>query len=80
VQALAVEQVLEVQAVLAGGALRKGVQLEVVHRNPILENGGSKLDIEGEVQKGDASLAIAVAASHLRMLGVSGAADVLDQP
>jgi folylpolyglutamate synthase len=65
-----VEQVAEAQAVLDVRSQEKGVQLEVVNRNPLLESGKTKLGLEGDFQKDNASIAIAVAAQHLRSLHV----------
>jgi folylpolyglutamate synthase len=58
------------QDVLEKRAAEKGVELSVVNTLPVLVNGEVKMGLDGEFQKDNASLAVAVAASHLRTLGV----------
>lgn len=71
VPAFTVQQVPEAQAILASRARRKGVELEVVTRYPDVEIGNVQLGLEGEFQKDNASLAIAVAKSYLKSLHVN---------
>lgn len=71
VPAYTVDQVPEAQAVLRSRAIQKGVELNILKRHPLLESGQVKLGLEGDFQKDNASLAIAVAASHLRSLEVT---------
>jgi folylpolyglutamate synthase len=71
VPAFTVQQVPEAQAVLASRAHRKGVELKVVTRHPDVGSGNVQLGLEGEFQKDNASLAIAVARSHLESLHVN---------
>ena len=70
VPAFTSKQVPEAQAVLAIQARSKNVKLEVVDRHPELESGDIKLGLDGEFQKDNASLAIAVARSHMRSVDV----------
>lgn len=69
VPAFTVEQRREAQAVLDVRARERGVDLQVVGRNALLASEQVKLGLEGDFQKDNASLAIAVAAAHLRSLG-----------
>ena len=69
VPAFSSQQTPEALAVLEKRATEKGVDLTVVERSPILED--VKLGLEGDFQKDNASLAIAIAASHLQTLGVT---------
>lgn len=71
VPAFTVPQAAEAQAVLVQRAREKGVELEVVARRPDVENGSIELGLSGDFQKDNASLAIAVAGSFLRSLGIS---------
>jgi len=66
-----IEQVPEAQAALEERAKEKGVELIVTKRRPDLDNGTIKLGLDGDFQKDNASLAIAVAASHLTALGIT---------
>lgn len=63
-------QVPEAQAVLENRASEKDVELAVVERLPALNDEGIKLGLDGDFQRDNASLAISVAASHLRTMGV----------
>ncbi|PQE06099.1 folylpolyglutamate synthase protein [Rutstroemia sp. NJR-2017a BBW] len=63
-------QVPEAQAVLEKRAVEKGVELRVVGRYAGFEDGSIELGAEGDFQKDNASLATAVASSHLRYLGI----------
>lgn len=65
--AFASPQAPEAVEVLRKRAADKGVQLHVVERHPELEK--IKLGLLADFQKTNASLAIAVAAAHLRALG-----------
>ncbi|KAH7412665.1 Mur ligase [Cadophora sp. MPI-SDFR-AT-0126] len=69
VPAFSSAQIPAAHAVLVKRAIEKGVDLTVVERSPNLED--VKLGLEGDFQKDNASLAIAVAASHLKTLGVT---------
>jgi folylpolyglutamate synthase len=71
VPAYTVEQIPEAQAALENCADRKGAELGVVARLTVLENDRIKLSLGGDFQKDNASLAIVVAASHLRTLGIT---------
>jgi folylpolyglutamate synthase len=57
--------------VLRERAQDKCVELRVVQRYTEIELGEIKLGLEGDFQKSNASLAVAVAAAHLRVLGVT---------
>jgi folylpolyglutamate synthase len=71
VSAYTIEQAPEAQAVLEEKAKEKGVELIITKRRPGLDNGTIKLSLDGDFQKDNASLAIAVAASHLTALGIT---------
>lgn len=79
VPAYTVEQVPEAQAVLDSCATAKGAELHIVRRLPLLEDGHVKLSLEGEYQKDNASLAIAVATSHLQSMGVTDGVSSFDK-
>ena len=64
-----IAQLPEAQAVLEKRAVEKDAMLNIVQRLPALDNGDVKLGMDGDYQKDNASLAISVAASHLRTLG-----------
>ncbi|TVY82851.1 Folylpolyglutamate synthase [Lachnellula suecica] len=66
-----VEQLPEAYTVLENRAKEKEVQLEVTSRLPELETGELELGLLGDFQKDNASLAVAVAASYLRGIGVT---------
>ena len=67
-----VEQPQGAMRVLKERAKEKGVRLHVVRDpHPMIESGAVKLGLAGEFQKTNASLAIQVAAEHLRTLGHS---------
>jgi folylpolyglutamate synthase len=70
VPAYTVEQVPEAQTLLESYAASKEVELHIVRRLPLLEGASIKLPLGGEFQKDNASLAIAVATSHLRSMGI----------
>jgi folylpolyglutamate synthase len=70
VPAFTVEQVPEAQTVLERRAAEKGVELSVVGRYAGFDDGSIELGAEGEFQRDNASLATAVASSHLRSLGL----------
>ncbi|EON62530.1 hypothetical protein W97_01753 [Coniosporium apollinis CBS 100218] len=72
--ALTVPQPEEAMAVLRQRAADRGVNLHVVDRHP--ELGTLKLGLSADFQKTNASLAIAVAAAHLRALGHTDIPDV----
>ncbi|KAG0645570.1 Folylpoly-gamma-glutamate synthetase [Hyphodiscus hymeniophilus] len=74
IPAYTVEQIPGAQTVLESCAVGKGAELHVIRRNPQLEDANLKLSIEGQFQKDNASLAIAVAASHLQSMGVTNGA------
>ncbi|TVY46236.1 Folylpolyglutamate synthase [Lachnellula occidentalis] len=65
------DQPTEALGVLEKRAAETGVELDVVHRLPLLETGGFDLALLGDFQYDNASLAIAVAASYLRGIGVT---------
>jgi folylpolyglutamate synthase len=71
VPAFTVAQLPEAQTVLEERAAEKDAPLSVVQRLPALDNGKVKLGLDGDFQKDNASLAISVAASHLRTLGMA---------
>ena len=79
VPAYTVEQVSEAQAVLESCAVGRGAKLHVVRRLPLLESAEVKLSLGGEYQKENASLAIAVATSHLRTAGIIEGIGSLDK-
>lgn len=70
VPAFSVPQVSEAMAVLEERAVERGTTLTVVERSSALEKDEVKLGLEGEFQKDNASLAIALASSHLTTLGI----------
>ena len=55
--------------VLKTRASEKGVELQVVQPHPDITEGKATLGLEGEFQKLNASLAVALAAAHLNALG-----------
>ena len=63
----------EAMEVLRQRAVEKGVHLHVVERHPALQH--IKLGLSADFQKTNASLAISVAAAHLRALGHSSIPD-----
>ncbi|KUJ23916.1 FolC bifunctional protein [Mollisia scopiformis] len=71
VLAYTANQALEAQAVLDRRAAEKGVELTVVNRLPLLDERNIKLGLDGDFQRDNASLAIVVASSHLRTMGIS---------
>ena len=73
-----VEQVPEAEAVLESCAVNKGVELHTVRRFSLFEKKEIKLSLEGEHQKDNASLAVAVAASHLCSIGITRKGSALD--
>jgi len=64
------QQVPKAQTVLDARAEEKGTFVEYVPRNPLLEEGNVTLGLEGDFQKDNASLAMAIAETHLRNMGV----------
>ena len=62
----------EAMAVLQRRAEERGVQLIAVPPHPDIENGNIKLGLAADFQHINASLAVSVAAAHLRSLGVPG--------
>ncbi|KAH6724536.1 Mur ligase [Leptodontidium sp. MPI-SDFR-AT-0119] len=78
VPAFSVEQVPEAQAVLEKRADEKGADLTVVERLPVLQE--LKLGLEGDFQKDNASLAVVVAASYLKTLGIADISTTTDLP
>ena len=70
----------EALKVLQNRANEKGVELHVVDVHPQLDNGEVKIGLSASYQKINASLAIAVAAAHLRKLGVEGIPDPTTTP
>ncbi|KAK2624896.1 hypothetical protein QTJ16_006089 [Diplocarpon rosae] len=70
VPAFTVPQEPEAMAVLEQRAQQKGVQLKVVKRLPGLDSGEVKLGLEGDFQKDNASLAVALASSHLQRVEI----------
>lgn len=71
VPAYTVAQIPEAQAVLENCAVHKGTELTVVGRLPVLKGKEVKLGLGGDFQKDNASLAVAVAVSHLRNIGIT---------
>lgn len=65
-----VPQLHEAQCVLESRAKEKGVTLNVVNRHSGFDEGTIELGAEGEFQKDNASLAMAVSASHLQNIGI----------
>jgi folylpolyglutamate synthase len=59
----------EAMTVLRERAAERDVDLHTIHVHPSLANNEIKLGLSAEFQKGNASLAIAAAAAHLRALG-----------
>jgi folylpolyglutamate synthase len=71
VPAYTIEQVPEAKAALANCAAAKGADLHIIKRIPSLESSDMKLSLGGDFQKENASLAIAVAISHLQNMGIT---------
>jgi folylpolyglutamate synthase len=69
VECFTVPQDPEVMQVLKERARQKRAGLTVVGRMEAIENGDMKIGLEGEFQKDNASLALAVAAAHLQKIG-----------
>ncbi|KAF2090925.1 FolC bifunctional protein [Saccharata proteae CBS 121410] len=65
--ALTVPQEEEAMKVLQERAAEKGVQLHTIQRHPQIDS--LRLGLSADFQKSNASLAIAIAAAHLRALG-----------
>lgn len=57
-------------AVLQARAQEKGLSLHVVPRHPEIASGAVPLGLAADFQKTNASLAVAVAAAHMRTLGI----------
>ena len=71
VRAYTIEQKPAAQAILADCAVSKGADLHIIRRIPWLEGTDVKLSLGGDFQKENASLAIAVAISHLQNMGIA---------
>jgi folylpolyglutamate synthase len=69
VQCFTVQQELEAMQVLEERAKEKHVELTVVKRMEGIESGDVKMGLEGDFQKDNASLAVAVAGAHLSKMG-----------
>ena len=69
VQCFTVPQELEAMEVLEERAKEKHAELTVVKRMKDIESGDVKIGLEGDFQKDNASLAIAVADAHLNKIG-----------
>ena len=67
-----VPQVEEAMVVLKERAAAKDAVLNVVTRRKEIENAEIKLGLEGDFQKDNASLAIAVTEAHLEKIGLGG--------
>ncbi|KAF2454276.1 Mur ligase [Lineolata rhizophorae] len=65
-------QAPEAMEVLERRAADKGVRLLVARRHPMVRDGRVKLGLRGEFQQSNASVAVVVAAEHLRKLGHDG--------
>ncbi|RAL62439.1 hypothetical protein DID88_005005 [Monilinia fructigena] len=70
VPSFTVPQLQDAQSVLESRAKEKDVTLEVVNRYSGFNDGTIELGADGEFQKDNASLAMAVSASHLQSLGI----------
>ncbi|KAH8598339.1 Mur ligase [Bisporella sp. PMI_857] len=68
VPAFSVPQLPEAESVLISRAYENDVRLEFIRRHPALDSGKVKLGLEGDFQKDNASLAIAIAESHLKSM------------
>lgn len=77
VPAFTVSQPEEAMKVLRDRAKERQTDLYVVEQHPALEK--IRLGLQGDFQKLNASLAIAVSAAHLQKLGYSGVLDPRDQ-
>lgn len=64
-----IEQPGNANAVLKQRAEERSTELHVVSQSPEIANGSITLGLAGEFQKSNASLAVAIAGSHLRALG-----------
>ncbi|CZR56049.1 related to folC [Phialocephala subalpina] len=71
IPAFTTRQSPEALAVLNTRAVEKGAYLCVVDRLPVLDDEIIKLGLDGDFQRDNASLAIVLAAAHLRTMGVS---------
>ncbi|OCK82748.1 putative tetrahydrofolylpolyglutamate synthase [Lepidopterella palustris CBS 459.81] len=78
--AFTVPQPEEALTVLQERAAVRSVSLHIVDRHPDLQNNTIRLGLSGDFQKCNASLAIAVAAAHLRALGHSSIPDPTTTP
>ena len=58
-------------AVLESRATKKGVELKVSKMHDQIDNGEATLGLDGHFQKTNASLAVELAASHLRRIGLT---------
>ena len=67
--ALTVPQLEPAMEVLRKRAEERGADLHVVERHPQIASGEVKLGLAADFQKSNASLAVTVAAAHLRALG-----------
>lgn len=77
VPAFTIVQPGDAMKVLHDRAKERQTQLQVVHPHPAVDN--IRLGLQGDFQKLNASLAIAVSAAHLQRLGYTGVPDPLDQ-
>jgi len=66
--------------VLQARAQEKGVSLHVVPRHPEIASGAVPLGLAADFQKTNASLAVAVAAAHLRTLGIEDTGTLKSAP
>jgi folylpolyglutamate synthase len=71
VQCFTMPQELEAMHVLEERAKEKHAELTVVKRMEHIESGDVKIGLEGDFQKDNASLAVAVAGAHLSKMGFS---------
>ncbi|TGZ82190.1 putative tetrahydrofolylpolyglutamate synthase [Ascodesmis nigricans] len=67
--AFSVEQPENALKVLEKRAAERNTQLQVVKVHPEIANGSTKLGLEAEFMKGNASLAVAIVGAHLKALG-----------
>ena len=78
VPVFSMEQSAEAQIVLNSRAQEKGLMVEYVKRRQDIDSRKLRLGLEGDFQEDNASLAIAVARSHLHNLNISAGLSKLD--
>lgn len=78
VEVYTTHQESEAFQILSERAAEKGAMLEIAHKHSEIWDESVKLGLEGEFQKDNADLAVAIASTHLGKLGVLRARDEME--